>query len=181
MPNYISLLRGINVSGKNKIQMVDLKALYVELGFNHVETYIQSGNVVFQSPITNVKTLCKKIEDKIQRTFNYSINVIIRTSQQMENIVKNNPYCVDEKKDKTKMHVTFLSDLGVVSNSNKITAAISAPDEFHITKNEIYLYCPNGYGKSKLSNSFFEKQLAIAATTRNWRTVNKLMEMTKGD
>ena len=120
MTNYISLLRGINVSGKNKIQMVDLKALYADIGFNHVKTYIQSGNVIFQSPFSEVQILSRKIEKKIRLTFNYSINVIVRTSQQMEKIVANNPYCKDVKKDKTKMHVTFLSDLASESNCNKI-------------------------------------------------------------
>ena len=176
MKTYISMLRGINVSGQKKIKMKDLKKLYEVLEFSDVETYIQSGNVVFKSSNTDISGLITKIQKKIQRTFGFDVSVLIRTKDELQKLIENTPF---SKKDTSKLHITFLSDSPIDISTEEINNAKDKAEEFSIASREIYLFCPNGYGKSKLSNTFFERKLGVSATTRNWKTVNTLFDMAK--
>lgn len=174
MKTYVSMLRGINVSGQKKIKMHELKTLYQSLDLKEVKTYIQSGNIVFRCPNTNSKELKKEIERKIKESFGFNIAVLIRTKDEFERVIERNPFL---KKDITKLHVTFLSDYQKKVPIKDINSVKEKSEEFSISGSEIYLFCPNGYGKSKLSNNFFEKKLNVSATTRNWKTVNKLLSI----
>lgn len=180
MRTYISLLRGINVSGQRKIRMSDLQALYNELGFERVTTFIQSGNVVFQSA-KNISD--KEVSDKIERAilekFSFEVPVIVRSVEEIKNILVSNPF-VDHGLDEEKLHVTFLADVPEKRWVNLMDQYDFSPDKFVITGKDIFLYCPGGYGKTKLSNTFFEQKLKVKATTRNWRTINKLLEIASG-
>ncbi|MCH7827061.1 MAG: DUF1697 domain-containing protein [Bacteroidetes bacterium] len=174
MTVYISMLRGINVSGQKKIKMDELKKLYESLGFKNIKTYIQSGNVIFDFSDTNISKLINKIELKIKKSFSYDVPVLIKTKNDLQKLIANNPFV---KKDSSKLYVTFLSDTPIQSPIDEITKIKDKSEEFIISRKEIYLFYPNGYGRSKLTNNYFERKLKLSATTRNWKTVNKLLEL----
>jgi len=179
MKKYISMLRGINVSGQKKIRMEELKTLYNSLNFKNIKTYIQSGNVIFESPDSDISELANKIENKIKQTFGFSVTVIIRTKNEFHNLIVSNPFYGERKEDIKKLHVTFLSATPSASSLREIDKFKDKSDQMVIVGKEIYLFCPNGYGRTKLTNSFFEKKLNVSATTRNWKTVNKLYDFVK--
>jgi uncharacterized protein (DUF1697 family) len=172
---YISLLRGINVSGRKKVKMSDLKTLYESLKLSKVKTYIQSGNVIFESAISDVDELQRNIEQKTEKTFGFSVSVIIRTNREFKRIIDHNPFIGnDSTEDESKYLVTFLSKTPSESTAETIQQFVKEPEAMFLRGKEIYLHCPNGYGRSKLSNSFLERKLGVTATTRNWKTVKKL-------
>lgn len=178
MKTYISILRGINVSGQKKILMADLKTLYESLKLKDVVTYIQSGNVIFKtSDKADDKTLAAKIEKAISKKYGFEVPVIVRSAEEMQAVLKNNPLLKDKTVNPERTYVTFLSE----PPSKEALAALSktdfSPDRFIVTGKEIYLFVPVSYGETKLSNNFFEKKLKVTATTRNWKTVNKLAEL----
>lgn len=177
----ISILRGINVSGQKKILMNDLVRLYQKLGFIGIRTYIQSGNVVFKCPdkIPSSK-VPGLIKEEILRQYKFEVPVIIRTSEEMNETVRNNPFLKDKDINPEKLHVTFLSGLPGKEKLAALEKIDPSRDKFIVKGKEVYLHCPVSYGETKLSNSFFEKSLGVTATTRNWKTVNKLAEMAGG-
>jgi len=175
---YISILRGINVGGHKKIKMADLKALYVALNFKAVETYIQSGNVIFESSSSDVSTLKSTIEIAISEEFGFDVPVLIRSVQDWKQVMDNCPFLpVDLNVDGTNVLVTFLSEPPETERILVVKALVKPPEELHILGREVYLHCPNGYGNTKLSNPLLERKLAVEATTRNWKSVVKLAEM----
>lgn len=175
---YISILRGINVSGQKKIKMNDLKSLYETLGFQNVVTYIQSGNVIFDTLFKSKTNLKARIENAIEEKYKFHVPVEIRTNQEIANIIKNCPYgCIDLAEDGTKILVTFLSTIPLKEKIEDVLKYVVAPEKLVIRGKDVYLYCPNGYGKSKLSNTFLEHKLGIKATTRNWKSVHKLYQL----
>lgn len=178
MQAFISILRGINVSGQKKILMADLKALYESLHFKEVATYIQSGNVVFKSDSKLSDTqLAQKIEKSIRAKYNFEVPVIIRSIEEWEKAISQNPFTKEKNIDLKKLHITFLSEVPASENVESIKSTDFLPDKFIIKEKEIFLHIPESYGETKLSNNFFEKKLKVNATTRNWNTVNKLFEM----
>ncbi|RLL51168.1 DUF1697 domain-containing protein [Mariprofundus sp. EBB-1] len=175
---YISILRGINVSGQKKVLMADLKKLYHSLGFEDVTTYIQSGNVIFQSSGIDKNDIKDTIEQAITAKYGFHVPVIIRTEQELIEVFDNCPY--EEAKietNGTKIFVTFLQSEPSRENQETLQQYVKAPEKLTIHGSEVYLYCPNGYGKSKLSNTFLENKLAVSATTRNWKSIIKLCEL----
>jgi uncharacterized protein (DUF1697 family) len=177
MRTFISMLRGINVSGQKNIRMAELKSLYQSLGLLNVETYVQSGNVIFESAERNVSKLAALIEAQIAQSFGYAVSVFIRDTKDFQRIVTGNPFLTERDEDPTKLHVTFLYGLPSKSQLRNLDVPKDTTDEFVVKGKEIFLYCPNGYGRTKLSNNFFEKKLGMPATTRNWKTVNALHQM----
>lgn len=171
---FISMLRGINVSGQKKIKMNELKALYESLGFHQVLTYIQSGNIIFYSSISDTSEIKELITTQIEKKYGYTVDVILRTQEELEKIVKNSPF---SKKDLSKVLVTFLSEDKSDYPYEELSFAKKSEEEFQIQGKEIHLYLPYGSGRTKLNNNFFEKKLNVTATTRNWRTINKILEM----
>lgn len=177
MQTYISILRGINVSGHKMIKMNELVSLFESLHFENVKTYIQSGNVIFQTHETDVHDLAKRIEAKISEQFGFEVPVLVKEKNDIISVIQNNPFLKLSDKDVTKLHVTFLSQEPDKSNLDKINQGQYLPDEYILSGSIIYLYCPNGYGNTKLNNNFLENKLKVVATTRNWKTVNELMKM----
>lgn len=178
MQTFISILRGINVSGHRKIDMAGLKGLYEELQLEEVISYIQSGNVVFKaSKKTRGTQLAKTIEKAIFQKYGFEVPVIVRTVMEMENVLSANPFLEESDIDVEKLHITFLSDVPATNELQKIEGINHPPDRFIIKEKDVYLYCPRGYGNTKLSNNFFENKLKVTATTRNWKTANKLLEL----
>jgi len=178
MTTYISILRGINVSGQKKIRMEDLKALYEGLGFSRIITYIQSGNVIFKTaPGLRISGLSEKIEKAIEEKYHFHVPVIIRTDNEINRILSSNPFLKEQGIILEKLHVTFLEKKPEPIDIKEIQKFNFPPDAFHIIGKEVYLYCLGGYGNTKLSNTFFENKLRVRATTRNWNTVGKLVEL----
>ncbi len=157
--------------------MADLKALYEKLGFEEVITYIQSGNVVFKSKSLQGKELVEKIESAISNQYGFHVPVIIRNREELEKVISGNPFLQEKNVNLDKLHVTFLSEPPVETNFQVLAKMNFAPDKFCVMGKEIFLYIPESYGNTKLSNNFFESKLKVKATTRNWKTVNKLLEI----
>ncbi|HHO55429.1 MAG TPA: DUF1697 domain-containing protein [Trueperaceae bacterium] len=176
MPKYISLLRGINVSGQKKIKMADLRGLYSSLGFQNISSYIQSGNLVFDSESSKPALIAGILESAIKDAYSFEVPIIVISAQELAEIYNNNPFVANA--DTSKLYVAFLKEK---SNLNKIDLSKwQTRDEQALIKGkQIYLYYPQGYGKSKLTNNILERELNISATTRNWRTVHKLVELSK--
>lgn len=174
MNTYISMLRGINVSGQKKIRMVKLKSLYETLGLENIQTYVQSGNVVFGSVEKDTEKIRKSIETQIETQFGFSVPVLIRTADDFLRIIENHPFAQEEV---IRVLVTFLYEKPEASKWDELSHYKDKVDQFALAEQEIFLFCPGGYGKTKLSNTFFEKKLDVIATTRNWKTVNALYQM----
>lgn len=177
MTTYISMVRGINV-GSKRIKMSDLRDIYISMGFKPVKTYIQSGNVIFKSDTDDPEDLAGGIAQKIFETYNFHVEVVIRTMEELKTVVKSCPF---RNKEMEYLHVTFLSmipdeDLIHLIDPKNIKG-IKSTEELVLLSKEIYLYLPEGYGRTKLNNNFFEKKLGLNATTRNWKTVNNLLEI----
>ncbi len=177
MPTYISLIRGINVGGHKSVKMDQLRTSAEGLGFQRVRTYVQSGNLVFESAKQSPSTLSKKIEGVILKEFGHAAAVITKTSNEISEAIQNNPFLKQKAIDITKLHLVFLSAHPQSADVKKLDAISSGDDQYRWREDVIYLYLPNGAGESKLANAAFEKLLSVRATTRNWRTVNNLQQM----
>jgi uncharacterized protein (DUF1697 family) len=176
---YIALLRGINVSGKNKISMVDLKNYLTELDFKNIATYIQSGNIVFKASESDLSVIAQGIKNKIAEKYGFDVPVMVKQPKDLQHIIENNPFLKDASNDVKSMHITFLGNRPTQEKINHL-ATYQYPSEQYVLENQdIYFYAPNGYGKAKMTNNFFENKLKVPATTRNWQTVNVLFEMVK--
>jgi uncharacterized protein (DUF1697 family) len=174
MQTYISMLRGINVSGQKKIRMADLKSLYESLGLGNVQTYLQSGNVVFDGEEQDAAKLRDSIEAQIESRFGFSVPVLIRTGDDFRRIIENHPFAGEEA---IRVLVTFLYERPDKSKWEELGHHKDKVDQFALGEQEIFLFCPGGYGRTKLSNTFFEKKLGVVATTRNWKSVNAVYEI----
>jgi uncharacterized protein (DUF1697 family) len=172
MTVYVALLRGINVGGYAKVPMKDLRSMFATAGAEEVQTNLQSGNDVFKAEIDGPDELGDTIAARIETALGLDVAVLIRTHQEMITVAAAHPFLRVGAESKT-LHVVFLSD---VPESSRL-AALAAPaggDQFQVVGREVYLYLPDGAGKSKLTNTFFEKKLHVAATGRNWNTVTKV-------
>ncbi len=177
MNTFISMLRGINVGAQKRLRMETLREIYKELGFHNIRTYVQSGNVVFESTEQDQSALIKRIEKQIAQTCGFPVQVFMRQAQDLERILAGNPFLNERKEDPSKLHVTFLSRIPSEPWWSEMLPPRDIIDEFARGEVVIYLFCPNGYGKSRLSNSFFERKLGVLTTTRNWNTVNALYKL----
>jgi uncharacterized protein (DUF1697 family) len=174
---FITLLRGINMTGHNAIKMIRLANLFRQIGYTDAETYIQSGNIVFTCHNGSSDDVSSVIRKAILSEFNLDIAVITRTSDDMTKIISANPFLKEPSFDPSKMAVLFLELKPSNAQVLKVADIDNPPDKFHINDSEIYVYCPNGFGKTKLYTNFFEAKMKVTGTARNWRTVNKLLEM----
>ena len=174
MAIHVVMLRGINVGGRKSIRMENLRASFEALRFRNVRTYVQSGNVIFDSTSVSENELMKKIGEKILRDYGFPVGLIVRSAVQMRKVVRENPFLKGQVVDPSKLHVTFLSNLATKKSLEKMERLNGAPDQYRILGHEVYLYCPGGYGRTKLSNNAIEKALSVEATTRNWNTANTL-------
>jgi uncharacterized protein (DUF1697 family) len=176
--SYIAILRGINVGGHRAIKMEQLRVIFTALHCTHIQTYIQSGNVVFKHETTDVRHLEDSISSAILTAFGFEVPVLILSLFDWNKAIKNNPYILDVAIDPIHLHVTFLAQepeaswLVILSSKTE-----NGADKFTLIGRTIYVHCPNGYGNTKLNNTFFEKQLNVSATTRNLKTVLKLQEL----
>jgi uncharacterized protein (DUF1697 family) len=155
--------------------MEALRQMYAELGYACVQSYIQSGNVIFDTAETDSLTLEKVISEKIQETFGFKVQVLVVTADELEKALNNNPYYTDSLKDPSKVYLTFLSKIPEKYLQDAIQPELYVPDEYCHFEKIIYNYCPNGYGNTKLTNTFFENKLKVTATNRNMKTSFELL------
>jgi len=174
---FIILLRGVNMTGHNAIKMIRLVSLLRQIGYTDAETYIQSGNIVFTCHNVTCDDVSLVIRKAILSEFNLDIAVITHTLDDMTKIVSANPFTEEPGFDPSKMAVLFLELRPSNAQVGKVAGIDYPPDKFHINNSEIYIYCPNGFGKTKLYTNFFEAKMKVTGTARNWRTVNKLLEI----
>jgi uncharacterized protein (DUF1697 family) len=178
MQTYISFLRGVNMAGHNSIRMTDLIALFKDMGFNDAVTYIQSGNVIFSSvAVSAASEIASTIERAIFIRFNFNVPVLIRTVQEIKNFMPLNPFLTEENFDPSKMAVMFLHEKATKEQIQKVIKIDYLPDKFKVDGSEIFIYCPNGFGRTKLSTNFFEKKMGVTGTARNWKTITTILEI----
>ena len=175
----IALLRGINVSGRKTAPMTDVKRAFESLSLENVRTYAQSGNVFFDCGRAETAKVAPFVEEKLRETFGFSTNVLIRTQRELEKIIENNPLIDSADTEPEKLYVTFLSDRSDETVASTLDIQLDQGEKFVIVGTEVYLYCPNGYARTKLNNAMFETKLKTVATTRNWKTINKLLIISK--
>lgn len=178
MKTYIALLRGINVSGQKLIKMELLRQVLNELDFEHISTYIQSGNILFQSKISDTKKLEKQIHDLIEKHFGFDVSVIVVTPDDLKSVIQKNPLA-KENIELPQPYVAFLSDVPVKENIAVLSGIDFQKDRFNIVDKTMYLHYADGAGTTKLSNAVIEKKLKLTATSRNWKTILKLIELSE--
>jgi uncharacterized protein (DUF1697 family) len=176
MSRYVALLRSVNVAGRS-LGMARLREVLTDAGFSDVVTYIQSGNVVFTSASRSAQAAATRAETAIKESFRVDVPVLVRTRGELERVVERQPFA--KRHDPKSLHVTFLSARATATRAGAIDGTRYLPDEFVVDGHQVYVACPNGYGRTKLNNTFFERSLQTVATTRNWNTVRKLLELTE--
>ena len=177
MAVIISLLRGVNVGGHHKIKMDALRALYESLGLRDVQTYVQSGNVIFRAERRDLTLLAKQIEDGIEKRFGFRPDAIVRTPSDFRKVVAGNPFAARRDIEPGKLLVTFLAKDPGAEARQSLLKIKTDPEELRISGRELYIYFPNGMGRSKLTGAAIEKALKTPGTARNWNTVSKLLEI----
>lgn len=171
------MLRGVNVGGHHKIKMDALRALYQSLKFEDPRTYVQSGNVIFRTKEKNTAALAKKIQDAIERKVGFRPEVILRTAEEMRKTIAATPFPAQRGLEPGKILVTFLAgEPGPEAHATLLTFK-AYPEELHLLGRELYIYFPNGAGKSKLPWSSVEKLMKTTGTARNWNSVIKLLKI----
>jgi uncharacterized protein (DUF1697 family) len=177
MPVVVSLLRAVNVGGRNLIKMEALCALYSSLGLRDVQTYVQSGNVVFRSEARDIERLSGKIENAIEEDFGFRPAVISRTTAELREVIARNPFGARRDVEPNKLLVTFLTGIPTREARASALQIECAPEELCVEARELYIYYANGMGRPKLSVALLEKKLQVQGTGRNWNTVQRLLEL----
>jgi uncharacterized protein (DUF1697 family) len=177
---YVALLRGINVSGQKKMAMPQLKSVLTDFGLMNVQTYIQSGNVVFKTHNTSILSIKEGIETEIFNRFGFSVEVLLRTYDEFSRIIELMPYSEANGFLESAIYVAFIDNYENISVLPEVVDdGRYAPDIFQRIGNEVYLYCPSGYGNTKINNNYFERKFKKTATTRNLNTIRQLIDLGK--
>jgi uncharacterized protein (DUF1697 family) len=177
MQAIISMLRGVNVGGHNKIKMDALRALYESLKLKSPQTYVQSGNVIFLSDEKNLLRLSQRIQGAIERNFGFRPDVVLRTSSELRHVIARNPFASRHGIDPSKLLVAFLASDPSPSARDALAKIDTRGEELHAHGSELYIHFPKGIGQTKLSWPTIEKTLQTSYTSRNWYTVNKLFQL----
>ena len=175
MTVFISLLRGINVGGHNKIRMEALRELYTSLGLQGAQSLLQSGNVVFASEETDPARLSGRIADAIEKSFGFRAEVLLRTPPELRDAIARSPFADRTGLNPSLLCVTFLAGKPDEDGLAGLAKYATAGEEYSLSGRELYLYYPNGMGRSKLTNTVIERHLKTVGTARNWNTVNALL------
>lgn len=173
----VSLLRGINVGGHNLIRMEALRGIHESLGLVDVETYVQSGNVVFRTRTSSPAALASRIEDAVERSHGFRPGVLVRTAAELQGAIAGNPFDGRAGIEPAKLLVMFLAARPEPAAGEKFLEIKVGPEEFHLRDRELYIYFPEGQGRSKLTTALIDKTLRTYGTGRNWNTVTRLREM----
>lgn len=182
MTTYIAFLRGINVGGKNKIKMADLKTMFEQIGCSEVQTYIQSGNVIFESNETE-KQLQDRVEQEIEKMFGITTSVILRTAQELEKILNSCPFSESDVKEAEEscegesLYVSLMQEIPPQESFEKLKATPNIDDKYELVDRDVYLLFKRSIRNSKLANNL--QKLEVPATVRNWNTLNKIVSLIK--
>ena len=177
MKTYIALFRGVNVGGNNVLPMKELVALLEDIGSQNVNSYIQSGNAVFQNEEENASLLSNRITAAIKKSHGFEPQIVLLELEEIERAVGSNPFPEAESEPKT-LHVHFLSSIPKNPDLDTLESIKSGRERFALKDGVFYLHAPDGIGRSKLASNA-EKLLGVPMTGRNWRTVCKVMAMAK--
>ena len=172
----MALLRGINLGSRNKVAMGDLRALFEALGASEVRTHLNTGNVVFRPDEAPGSMSAAAIEERIARDLGVPARVVLRSAAELDDLLASNPF-LERGADLATLHVTFLGEAPDAERVARLDPRRGEPDELAVRGRDVYLHCPNGYGRTAFSNAFLERQLAVPATTRTWRTVTALRDL----
>ncbi|QZT37933.1 DUF1697 domain-containing protein [Halosquirtibacter xylanolyticus] len=178
MKTYIVLLRGINIGNHHKVKMAELRSQLESVGFLNVQSYIQSGNVIFESAILNKTQIKQKLIALLSTHYDFDIPIQVYTKRDLQHIIDNNPYDSSSEEKVKQLHVTLLSSSPSLELIDVLAKIDTANDTFEVINNAVYIHCEGPYHKTKLGNSFIEKKLSCEATTRTWRTIIKIMTIT---
>ncbi|WP_276388587.1 DUF1697 domain-containing protein [Eudoraea chungangensis] len=179
MPKYLALLRGINVSGHNLIRMQALREFFVALNFTEVQTYIQSGNIVFSSKKKNHKELEGILEKEFQKYFGYAVPILVLNEEEVKKAINTTPFQDGLQESQSKIYYIFLKEEVIPEKKSQLEQSAYEFERFKLYKNYVYLECFKGMGKAKFNTSRIEKILDVSATARNQRTMMKLYELLK--
>lgn len=174
---YVAFLRGINVSRKRKVPMAELRAMCERLNLQNVKTYIQSGNIVFKSSMVQTNDIAILLHNEIQKHFNFNVPVIVKTVNELSQIIEKNPFVSQEDITANRIYFVLLNSLPAIELLENLSEETFENEEYVVIDNCLYLKCALGYGKAKLNNNLIERKLKVLATTRNYRTMNKLQEL----
>lgn len=180
MTTYVALLRGVNVGGRGKVAMSELRRVVEALGHRQVRTYIQSGNLLFDSSITNEARISSELSAAIERELGLQVAVALRTPTELARAVARHPFAGDEP-DLAKLMICFLVAEPTAAAAGTLEPERFSPERFALIGREVHLHYPNGSGRSKLTSDYFERRLGVAGTTRNLRTVQKLIDQATDD
>jgi uncharacterized protein (DUF1697 family) len=180
MAAFVSMIRGINVAGSRPLRMDRLRAIHGDLGFRGVRTYLQSGNVVFEAADADPGRIGDAIGRRIMRDCGYDVAVAVRTSMAMTRALESNPLLGRAKVDPRFLHATFIVGPAAAPSLAGVDLPLAKGEEAVLAGDVVYVYCPLGYGNTKINNNFFERKLSVRATTRNWQTVTALERMARG-
>ena len=172
MTTSVALLRGINVGGNRKVLMADLRAIFLDAGLTAIETYIQSGNVVFDSAASTSAQLVLELERRIEAALGFHVAVVLRDASQLDVVVADNPFT---DADPGELVVAFFGSDPGPSALARLEPLALAPERFVLQGNDLYLHLPYGSGRSKLAQGL--SSLSVLPTARNWRTVTKLRDL----
>lgn len=174
MPRYIAFLRAINVGGHNIVKMDALRHLFRSLGYANVETFIASGNIVFETTSQNAQVLEREIENGLRKALGYEVATFIRTDAELAAIANYKPFSQSDLDGAVALNIAFLADGLDDKSSQKLMALRTEIDDFHLHGREIYWLCRKGQSKSKISNAVLEKALGQRSTLRGANTVKKM-------
>ena len=175
MTKYVAFLRGINVGGKNKIKMETLGEVISALGFQNVKTYINSGNVIFETAEADDRKIAEKIERAIENEFGLKIKTMTRTISEIKEIVENNPFSGQFESDKD-LHVFFLDEEIPTEKRELLLSNNNENEQYFVRNREIFCLLRVSVLDSLMGKDYIGKKLKISATARNWRTINKILE-----
>jgi uncharacterized protein (DUF1697 family) len=176
MTRYLALLRAVNV-GKAQVSMPELRKLFEALGHEDVRTHLRTGNVIFTAAgRPRPARLAAELEKRVADDLGVPSTILIRTTDELAKVVAGNPFA-DSTRDEAKLHVTFLADKPAADRIARLDPLPAGGEEFSVADRQVYLHCPNGYGRTKLNNANLERRLGVAGTTRTWRVVNALLDM----
>lgn len=172
---FVALLRGINVGGKNSLPMKALAELWAELGATDVRTYIQSGNVVYRLDPRRADDFSRRASVAIEQRFGFAVPLVVRDAKAWARVAASHPFAAEA--DPKSLHVVFLAERPKKGLTQALDSSRSPPDQFQVSGGEIYLCCPNGIARTKLTNAYFDRVLQTTSTVRNWATVLRLQQL----
>jgi uncharacterized protein (DUF1697 family) len=173
---YAAFLRAVNVAGRNRIPMDELAAACIEGGFHNVATYVQSGNIVFKTPPRKRSALEEQLAGIIKRRFGLEIDVFVRSADDLTSLINGNPL-LDRDHAPEFLHVTLFKGAGKGFKNDAARAVVVKGEEFAPAQDGVYLFCPHGYGRTKLNNANWEKWCGDRCTTRNWNTIGEIARL----